>query len=66
MDSSLVVRITASQQDEAALSPVIQVTSPADPLDQVQADNIDVLRQLVSPRTNRDPLKRPQDQLVVL
>jgi hypothetical protein len=65
VDSSLVVRITASQLDEVGLSPVIQATSLADLLDQVQAA-IDVLPQPVLLRTNRDLLKRLQDQLVVL
>ena len=65
VDSSLAVRITASQQDEAGLSPVIQATSLADLSDQVQAA-IDVLPQPVLLRINRDLPKRPQDQPVVL
>ena len=65
VDSSLVVRITASQRGEVAPSPVIQGTSLVVPLDQVQADIIDVLPQPVSPRTNQGLLKRPQDLLVV-
>ena len=63
---SLVVRTTASQQDAVELSPVIQAMSLEDPLGQVQADSIDVLLQPASLKTNRDQLRRPRDQLVVL
>lgn len=64
-DSSLVVRIMASRQGVEVPSPVIQATSLVDPSDQVQVDNIAVLPHLVSPKTNRDLLKRLQDRLVV-
>jgi hypothetical protein len=65
-DSSLVVRIMASQQDEVGLSLVIRATSLAGQLDRARADTIDVLPRPVSLKTNRDLLKRPPDQLVVL
>jgi hypothetical protein len=55
----------ASQQDEVALSLVIQGMSLVDPLDQVQVDTIAVLRQPVSLKTNQDLLMRLQDRLVV-
>ena len=63
---SLVVRITASRQDEVGLSPAIQVTSLVDLLDQTQADTIDVLPQPVLLKINRDLLMRPRDRLAVL